>query len=146
MTVWDRILTSTPINREAALHLSKGDGTDELQQQLNVFEIRPPEMPKPNDPNFVDFEGTKLGRLTILGYAGAGKHSNGKAHKKGALWNARCSCSRFMQIRSKTIKDTIAGKCDTDRCQDCRHLRRIQLGYGRAEHLDKHQQKRRVST
>jgi len=51
----------------------------------------------PNRPGFIDKTGEKIGRLTVVGYAGSSK-------ERIALWFCRCECGNFTRVHKRSLE------------------------------------------
>lgn len=119
MTNFDRILTSTPLNKTAAV-VARGKGvhwTPELKGGHAHYDAPKPVLPFPDPAK--DLTGTTLGRLKVIGYVGTTPGSGGNS---GPRWLVRCQCGRYEERRTKAIKNPANW---VDRCQECHALVKI---------------------
>lgn len=119
---FDRIITSTPVNRTAAEVTSKSDNYEPRKKIVCDHWEQMPETTKlpSHVPNMI---GVICGRFTVVGYMGS--NNNGRA-----LWLVRCACSHFETRRTKSLKNP---NNTDDCCQICRHtqfLRREAVRHG----------------
>lgn len=111
--LFDRIAASTPLNRTAGAVTARGG--DHYSPSIVVQKRRhsavsthsdaPAKMLRklPVDPNFEDFTGKKIGKLTVLGYLGKlNPNYPGR-------WQVRCVCGAYEQRTAKAIKRALAG-------------------------------------
>lgn len=126
MTQFDRILTSQPVNKQAAM-VAGGQGTIWQSNfrgnpHARKWDAPPPCVPIPAGrltETFEDLTGLKIGRMTIIGYLGK------LNPKKKALWLARCVCGTYESRGAKAIKNAMP---NADLCEDCRYLERVKRG------------------
>ncbi len=108
----DKILTSVPINKTAAVVLSKGEHFTPNKRIANLDSELPIPVKKiPKEAQ--NILGHKNGRLTVIGFA---KDFNGR-------WVVRCDCGRYT-VRSKKALMNPANVDDC--CEHCRHLKFLQ--------------------
>lgn len=104
----DKILTSVPINKTAAIVVSKGENYIPNKKITNIdsdFPIPTKKVPIQAE-NMI---GRTQGRLTVIGFA---KDFNGR-------WVVRCLCGRYT-VRSKKA---LMNQSNThDCCEHCRHF------------------------
>ena len=103
---FERIAASAPVNKTAALQVSRGETWTPRVQILDWYENPPPMKPLPDghkdDPYFVDFTGREFGRLTVLGLWD--KEANWRAS-----WVCRCKCGYYCTRSSKSLKVAARG-------------------------------------
>jgi len=121
---FDRIMTSTPVNRSAALAVSgKGEHFEpKVKIACEHHDIPPKTVPVPTNIA-EDLTGRKWGRMTVVGYLRSSTNNTG-----GAVWLARCACGAYETRRTKPIKNA----SPRDRCTKCNALRSIR----RRQHFD----------
>lgn len=103
----------TPINKQAAISMSKGFDYISNKNKAHL-EGRNPlpimDIPKKekNQTKFNDLTGFKFARFTVIG-----------RYKLGKGWVVRCNCGVYTVRSVKAInnKENIQ-----DRCEECRHL------------------------
>lgn len=126
---FSKILTSSPVNRQAALVADGGGETWKPNYKGNPharkWDAPPACVPIPTEPaalrTFQDFTGHKIGRLTVVGFLG-------KVNPKTkALWLVKCACGTYETRGSKALKGGMIGR---DYCEDCRYLERVKRGDG----------------
>lgn len=123
---FDRILTSTPINRAAGLALSRGIGWEpEKSQGDHVFrsDVRPQCLPYAGT---ADLTGQVFGRLTVIGFAGDG--SGGMTR-----WYVRCTCGSYERRRGKSLRLNKGSQATM--CSACDHLEEVKRGNYLPKHL-----------
>jgi len=114
--VFDKLLASRPVNRQAARVLAGGVHYKPNKKIVQRHWTTPPplvaipESAKSN-PCFVDLTGRSFGRFRVIGYLGK---SNNKAS-----WLVRCACGDFETRRSRAILNP---ENYGDRCANCQHL------------------------
>ena len=120
MTDPDRIVSSVPANATAArvvgrgVHWSPGKsvvGAHEAWQDMPLPMLSPPR----DAPALV---GLRVGRLTVLGYGGAGSD--------GARWVVRCACGTYGHRRAKSLR--APGAAERAMCPQCDYLEEIKRG------------------
>lgn len=124
---WDAILASAPLNATAGAVVGKGVHFEPAPDQpFTAFEwdvpppLKSPELLRKREPNFVDFTGTRFGRLLVIGLA-ADSHDTTVDGSRGALWVCRCACGRYAGRRARSIK-----KASPDaRCDHCNYTKRL---------------------
>lgn len=126
MTSFDRIASSVPLNRTAAVVTGKGESWTPAVVLEDYFEDMPPLAAKvENDsPEYRDFTGFKTGRLTVFGRMAK---DNPKA---STSWVCRCVCGGFCTRSTKAMKAAEAGAGNfVDRCGKCHYERRLRSGW-----------------
>lgn len=115
---FDRIFSSTPLNKTAGSVTSKGEAYEPNLKEMQPFWDAPPPTIKPPEGTH-DFTGVTFGRLTVLGYMHRRAAGNGQQ-----VWAVRCVCGTYEARRAKAIR-----AADPEAmCQFCRHthnLRRL---------------------
>lgn len=104
--VWDRILSSTPLNREAATVTSGGWENGLRKAKADTYERDGPHPTKkpPNDPSFEDRTGQRFGKFTVLGLVADDPASANARVKSGSLWSVKCDCGTYTARRSKALR------------------------------------------
>ncbi|AUR89712.1 hypothetical protein NVP1131O_43 [Vibrio phage 1.131.O._10N.222.49.A8] len=105
-----------PINKTAAMVVSGGahweanvKGNNGHYDSKNPIPIQK----SPDNTNFIDYTGVRVGRLIVIGLA-----HNSIAQKKqstGQAWVCRCDCGNYTIRRSRPIKRGIkmcCGECE----------------------------------
>jgi hypothetical protein len=126
-TEWDRIVTSSPLNKDASV---ARDGSGDLYDKdfPNALDERPgyaqPSAITLKDPRFINFTGKEIGRLTVLGLVSerSGQQLKGKG---GARWLCRCVCGHYAKQSTKALKRATEGRRDAmcDWCEDTQRKR-----------------------
>jgi hypothetical protein len=127
---FERIFTSAPLNKTAALVTGKGvhfDDTAKLKRNPGHRHFEAPPVcvdPKdyPQAPEFQDLRGRKIGRMKVVGYLGTLGYSK---WAKGA-WLVRCVCGDYETRKAKTIKTSNDPNHSCDRCA---YTNRLVNGY-----------------
>lgn len=120
-TAWDRVITSTPLNKDAAVARDgKGETyTPRISPTTHRWE-GPPQL-KRIDPAILASTagfapGKRFGRLLVLGvWAGSNP-------KKNSVWVCRCDCGAYEGHKARAL-----GLGNVDRCDVCRDLQRLQM-------------------
>jgi hypothetical protein len=107
----DRVITSDPIDRTAAMVTRKGVSYDPAKRITQRHWDCPPQM-KPVPHGCENRIGTRFGRMEVVGYFCRSK-------KKGSIWVVRCACGKY---ETRTTKSIVNKNNDTDCCQICRHV------------------------
>ena len=119
-SVFDKLITSRPVDGAAARVLSKGVHYKPDNVIARLLWTAPPKLePIPVNlratPKFEDLTGRKFGRFIVAGYLG--KPLGEK--QKQPCWLVRCSCGDYETRTARAIRNPQnAG----DRCENCRHL------------------------
>ena len=116
---FDKILTSTPINKQAAV-VAGGKG-QHWEPEVKITQAHwdaPPKCKKRPDDQ-IDKSGTTFGRLTVISYFGA--KSDGSSQ-----WLVRCSCGAYETRTGKAVENK--NNCD-DACVKCRSALAIKKRY-----------------
>ena len=110
----------TPVNRTAGNVASRGDHFEFRDKPTKKVMHAPPlPVPIPRNPQFVDLTGKKVGRLTVVSYAGE--------HKGSTRWNVRCVCGLYEQRRRKALNSPEYAK--TAACSECDAVAQNRLLY-----------------
>lgn len=109
--VHDRLLASSPVNRQAARVLGGGVHYEpKIKAHHRSWDAPPVMRQVPKDaPALV---GMVSGRLTVVGLL-----AETSAHQ--AAWVVRCTCGKYETRTAKAIRNP---KNVGDRCYHCRHL------------------------
>ena len=127
---WDRILTSMPLNKEAAT--VTGESREPVGfRGLNLAEKDPwlqdgphPLRPVPPHPNLMDLTGIRVGRFLIRGLV----EGASKSDTTGALWAVRCDCSAYTARRARSLRKMIANGGERAMCAECDYADQIKRG------------------
>ncbi len=132
---WDAVAPLSPFDRVASQVTSKGEHYDPHHALGKVHSSEPLPMRdltngEKHNPEFIDFSGSKFGRLTVMGISG-----DVKSNKIGGMaWVVRCVCGAYEIRRTKYVKACVGGNnpgLDEPMCDWCNATRKLQLGYGR---------------
>lgn len=136
---FDRLFTSVPVNRSAALAVSGGGERYEpaVKTDSRYWDTPPPLPPLPE--NCQDLTGTTFGRLVVVGYYGSGSGGGGK----GSIWLVRCKCGAYETRRTKSIKKLGNGFHACHKCDYQKHLKRQQF-FDRAKRWPTDDEARRI--
>lgn len=122
---FDRIITSAPVNKTAAIVAhGKGENWEAKPGKYNVHSAEPIKTkPMPtHDPNFKDLTGIEIGRLKVIGYYGKG--GSGKTSR--ARWIVRCKCGAYELRTSTAIKKYDPEKAERPAmCSACDYAQKI---------------------
>ena len=123
--VFDKLLTSRPVNSAAARVLGSGVHYEPQKTIIQRHWTAPPQV-KPltaeqrANVQFEDLTGASFGRFKVIGYLG--KMGEGKGSPP--LWLVRCVCGDYESRTKKSIRNP---ENRGDRCEKCRalsHLKR----------------------
>lgn len=127
----DFIITHIPIDKEAALVMTKGYEYVPMQKYIRFnSESQPPKRKLKTvalKMLYNQWKGHKYAKMTVVGIS---KHSN----KRHALWIVQCNCGLF-ELRS--LKAIANPKNIFDRCMYCEQLARDKQKYDRRRGLIK---------
>lgn len=116
----DRIVTSRPANKTAALVTGKGVHWEPAKQVIKATaawsDLPLPTIGTPKEGP--QLTGRKVGRLVVIGYAGS--------RSSGARWVVRCACGMFGHQRSKFLLSENAKV--RGMCPKCDYLEEIKAG------------------
>lgn len=114
-TNYDRIITSAPLDRQAAvIGAADGEGGEQELAPTKAagrvqWDAPPPCEPLPS--GVVDLSGMVVGRLKVLRFLGRGSGSGADANR----WLVRCSCGAYESRRNKPILqpqvEDMCGRC-----------------------------------
>jgi hypothetical protein len=130
--VFDRIITSSPVNATAGRVMSRGEHWEpegQLPPGLKHWKS-PPQMRAfqtgGSNGAAIDFTGRTFGRFTVLGLWS-------EQASDGARWICRCVCGDYEARSAKTIKAAIAGLAPENtlsfQCYYCNAWKGVQLRY-----------------
>lgn len=119
-TDFDRLSTSAPMNRAAAL-ARDGGGTHFTPRAGKVNSARwaaPPEM-RPVPADMHDFTGRVFDRFTVIGLSAM-------TGKTGPRWVLRCTCGYYENRRNRLLVEG-TGRAIT-MCSECDYLEELKAG------------------
>lgn len=122
-TDWDAVLTSSPVNTDAALTRDgRGKGwVPEVRQSLGHVRSHAPLPMKPAITG-VDLTGFRCGKLTVVGLADMPERNA----KRPAAWVVRCVCGYYETRTAKALRSPeYAAKAA---CNECTYLRELKAG------------------
>ena len=104
MSNYDKIITSAPVNAQAAKQLSRGIhftpqknlGNNVIKEMPKVIEVT--ELDRRN-PKFVDYTGHKFDRITVIG------KSDKKIAKNYGAWVCSCVCGCYLRVKTKDLRN-----------------------------------------
>jgi hypothetical protein len=117
-SVFDRLFASAPLDKTAGSVVSAGESyTPAVTNPVRFWEAPPPTRRVADaGPEFVDFTGRTIGRLTVIGVL------DQPADSRGVIaWVVRCVCGIYETRKSKALK---RGTADC-MCQFCNHTQRL---------------------
>ncbi|MHB9879117.1 hypothetical protein ACSMXM_05585 [Pacificimonas sp. ICDLI1SI03] len=122
MSVFDRLATSSPINRTAGVVTSASSVNfkQEVKCECRDHWKAPPKTKAlPKSESFVDLTGKKVGRFTVVGFLG--KKTPNAAYSR---WLVRCTCGDYEALSSRAIK---RGVNPDECCELCNQIK--QMGF-----------------
>lgn len=125
MSDFDRIVTSAPVNRQAAMQAQPGEHWEPSRQFTERIMRAPPNMAPESfyawkaadNRDWVDLRGRVVGRLTVVGAAIVQRHNSG--HR----WVCRCACGNYVFSTAKAVKQQ-----RRDRCPECHYVDWLRSG------------------
>ena len=123
MADWDRILSSAPLNRTAAVGTGGSDEPAGFRKEIvdPYLQDGPHPTRKPQaHPEFRDLTGKRFGRFAVLGLSNMKSTASG-----GSMWSVRCDCSRYTLRRIRSLENGGA-----QMCAECDHAERVKRGEG----------------
>lgn len=121
---WDRIVTSAPLNKDAAVARDNRGGAWVPGKPIGRDQLRshaPLPMRRYTDVPENDITGKRFGSFVALGL-GERKGSN----SKGSSWVVRCDCSYYEHRTAKALRSLAAS--GRAMCQECDYLAQIKAG------------------
>lgn len=123
---WDRVISSTPLNTDAA-KARDGGGVHwepEIKQAQGKVRSHAPFPMKPIKSKYKDDDltGLKVGKLTVIGLG----DFPGRSKKSPAAWVVRCVCSYYETRTAKTLRNPEYAK--TAACDECNYLAELKAG------------------
>lgn len=120
---WDKVISSAPLNKDAAIARDGGGASWAPEKQLESSFVRShaPIPVKPRDHTWmVDLTGLKVGKLTVLGVADF-------ADRKGpAAWVVRCVCGYYETRKAKTLRKP--SYAEQAACSECHYVAELKAG------------------
>lgn len=119
----DRIFTSRPVNKSAAMVTARGVHFETPAKQYGTTKWqKTPILANKMDKSAVgfleDMTGGHVGRLRVIGYFGSGR--------KGSQWVVRCACGDYgVQNRKYLVSDTAKRRA---MCPSCDYLEYLKYG------------------
>lgn len=122
---FEAVVASAPSNKTAALVTARGVHWEPLKQSRATWQDTPlPTLPYPkNAQNMID-PGTKIGRLTVIGYAGRRSDT--------AAYVVRCACDMYGFRRARSLRSNSLRQM----CDQCDYLEELKAGRVPAFALD----------
>ena len=115
-TIFDRLLTSTPLNTTAAKVTAGGSADDDVDMGPPPIKSASPQAAR--NPSFIDLTGKQYGRLTVIGLHDSKRGSE----SEGASWVCRCICGNWCLQKTKAVKRASPEAS----CQECFEKRSAQ--------------------
>lgn len=120
MSDFSKIITSAPVNSQAAKQMGKGVDFNPLKKMEGTYhnmpKMRSVDSAMLKQPDFIDFTGNRFGKLKILGLLDT-------ASSTKASWVCRCDCGMYTNRKSKSLKVAMrGGNSFVDTCDQCRYL------------------------
>lgn len=128
-TNWDAVAASSPVDRLASLAAAVGVSLNEnaTEEQILLAARRATGRAVQKDPNFINWTGTRIGRLTVVAYIGntglvgpngEPAHGNGGSTRsqRGSLWLCRCVCGGYIPMRGRSLRKKARVQCNA--CED----------------------------
>lgn len=114
-TDWDRVMTSAPQSKQAAV-VRDGQGTDngEDKDYGLATTIAPPPL-RPVPPDTEDWTGRVVGRLRVIGLI---KKRKGERSSKKAAWCVKCVCGLYCRRTTKALRASAATSSGCERCNE----------------------------
>ena len=126
---FDRIITSAPVNAQAARQLGKGVEWTPIVKLQDYFADCPAMRGEDyfinthGNPEFLDFRGKTFGRLSVVGVLV-------KDGFNRASWVCRCVCGGYCTRSAKSLKvAACGGNTFVDRCGRCEYQRKLANGW-----------------
>jgi hypothetical protein len=117
-----KIVASSPVNRTAALVVSRGVSWNSKLPLENPYDSETPIPTSFMPRGLKDLRGIVFGRLTVIGYFGRKK--KGKGTQARHRWVVKCFCGTYT-VRRQTTLIKLRTRNDNDCCDRCKHLDRI---------------------
>lgn len=122
---WDKVVSSAPINKDAAI-ARDGSGTswtpERTLEPTFVRSHAPIPIKRRKETWGVDLTGMKVGKLTVLGVA----DFPGRSQKSLAAWVVRCVCGYYETRKAKTLRKP--GYADKAACSECHYVAELKAG------------------
>lgn len=115
---YDRIISSVPLDRTAAVATSQGGCNDEedigsrskcVVHSAYPLPTRQPWFVELRNPSFRDLAGGKFGHFTVIGIFDRGKRGR-------MVWVVRCVCGRYEVRTKRALTNPLA---EGDKCEEC---------------------------
>lgn len=123
---WDRVITSSPINADAAKAASGGGEQPREFKSSSSLTSRTPLPMLASITSGIDYTGHKRGRLTVVGLLDKRKAG---VSGEGGRWVVRCACGLYEVRRAAFLLRGDEADC---MCSVCRNRRRMLNGFGLA--------------
>ena len=118
--IFDRLLTSTPINNAAGTVTSSASAYQSTKQVAQAHWSAPPKMRAPNvtelaNKEFADLKGRRFGQFIVIGILVEGP----KNRYKKQMWVVKCVCGDYESRTARSIRNPENAQ---DRCDYCRQV------------------------
>jgi hypothetical protein len=128
----DLIITSTPVNKTAALVVSGKAEHWEPKRKITQLHWDAPPKCEPLPKGVTDLSGFKIGRLVVARYF--------TSHRKtGSIWLVRCACGAYETRRTNALENP---NNTDDCCNKCRALESARKRYSIKRPFDNSQKVR----
>lgn len=122
---WDKVVSSAPINKDAAIARDGGGTSWTPERALEASFVRS-HAPIPIKPRkatwMLDLTGLKVGKLTVLGVADFPNRSE----RSPAAWVVRCVCGYYETRKAKTLRKP--GYAERAACSECHYVAELKAG------------------
>jgi hypothetical protein len=132
---FDKLLTSLPVNKQAAMHLAKNgehyNPTRNVAQraysdlEMDALPIRDATTGERQNPSFTDLTGFEWGRFKVVGLLDCAKTGVGTGNGGGARWVCRCACGQYEVRQTKVVR---RADPDNGACATCQYQRDLKAG------------------
>jgi hypothetical protein len=136
ITAWDKVISSSPLNKDAAIARDGGGTSWTPERALESSFVRshaPMPMKAPDHTWRINLTGTKVGKLTVLGVA------DFPARKSGAAWVVRCVCGYYETRKAKTLRDPVYA--ERAACSECEYVAELKAGRVKLKNVAERTQK-----
>jgi len=122
-TDWDRVITSAPLNKDAALARDgRGEHWTPLAKVTNCYDTPPPM--KPYNPAVGEnLTGRRFQSVVVLGLSTL-PNSKGQAS-----WACRCDCGKYARFSTKSLE--VCVRSGIAACGECNYVAAIKAGGGK---------------
>lgn len=125
VTAWDKVISSTPLNKDAAIARDGGGTSWTPERALEPTFVRshaPIPTKRSKETWGIDITGMKVGKLTVLGVADFPERSQ----RSQAAWVVRCVCGYYETRKAKTLRKP--GYAERAACSECHYVAELKAG------------------